>query len=276
MHQLVDAGTDVAMIGAWDAARGALPFSAEQQRKYLKSLEKEAAAGHLFLIHTGADGGGRVDVYVDETMPDEVRHATRPLEGEFLVALPSGRLVVAGAEDYRSEHLTTQGEDSVIPLPAGDYAVRCHVAADDEASGEYDSLGECEAKVLTPEEREYYHKKDYRELALILVGWLLFLAFLPMARRWGWKIALPVTLVIALPYFHWLDRRARRRTAANTRWLEINKKLSDAWVGSRPRTFVLELRRVTERTGLKGGSVTVTHERRQRRGFEPVMKDNRD
>src|SRR6266699_2712587 len=98
MHQRIDAGTDVAMIGAWDAGRGALPYSAEQQRRYRKSLEKEAAAGHVFLIHTGADGGGPVDVYVDETLPDEMRKATRELEGEFLVALPSGRLIVAGAE----------------------------------------------------------------------------------------------------------------------------------------------------------------------------------
>ena len=119
------------------------------------------------------------------------------------------------------------------------------------------SLAECEAKILTPEERAYYHKKNYGELALILVGWGLFLAFLPMARRWGWKIALPVTLVVALPYFHWLDWRAKRRTAADVRWREINKKLSDAWERSQARTFVLELRKLQSRNGLTGGSVSV-------------------
>jgi hypothetical protein len=260
MHQRIDAGTDVAMIGAWDAGRGALPFSADQQRRYRKSLEKESSAGHVFLIHTGADGGGPVDVYVDEEVPADVLKTTRPLEGEFLVALPSGRLVVAGAEEYRSDQSGAAArEESVVPVPPGDYAVRCHVAGDeaDEEIGEYASLAECEAKVLTPEEREYYHKKDYRELALIGIGWLLFLAFLPLARRWGWKIALPVTLVVALPYFHWLDRRAKRRTAADTRWREINRKLSDAWEGSRARTFVLELRKVESRDGLKGGLVSV-------------------
>jgi hypothetical protein len=261
MHKRVDAGTDVAMIGAWDAARGALPFSADQQKRYRKSLEKEASAGHVFLIHTGADGGGPVDVYVDEDAPADVRTTVRRLDGEFLVALPSGRLVVGGAEEYRAdgEAVGEVGEDRVIVVSAGDYAVYCYVAKDDEdeEGGEYASLAECEAKVLTSEEREYYHKKDYRELALILVGWLLFLAFLPLARRWGWKIALPVTLVIAVPYFHWLDRRSKRRTAANVRWREINKKLSDAWEGSRASTFVLELRRVDTRDGLKGGSVSV-------------------
>ena len=56
---------------------------------------------------------------------------------------------------------------------------------------------------------------------------------------------------------HWLDGRSKRRTTADEHWREINKKLSDAWEGSRPSTFVLELRRVESRDGLKGGSVTV-------------------
>jgi hypothetical protein len=257
MHQRVQAGTDVAMIGAWDAGRGALPFSSDQQRRYRKSLEKEAQTGHLFLVHTGADGGGAVDVYIDEAVPDDVKKTVRALAGESLVSVPSGRLIVAGAEDFRAENVTADDGSNVITIPAGDYAVRCHVSADDEAAGEFDSIRECEEKVLTPEEREYYHKKNYAQLALILVGWGLFLAFLPMARRWGWKIALPITLLIAVPYFHWLERRSKRRTAANVRWQEINKKLTDAWEASQARTFVMELRRVESRDGLTGGSVSV-------------------
>jgi hypothetical protein len=257
MHQRVEAGTDIAMIGAWDAGRGALPFSADQQRRYAKSLEKEAAAGHVFLIHTGADGGGPVDIYVDEPLPPEVRKPLRELGGEFLIALPSGRLVVAGAEDFRSEAIGGEADANMIPLPPGDYAVRCHVNNDDEAHGQYDSIAECEAKVLTPEERQYYHKKNYAELALIVLGWLLFLGFLPLARRWGWKIALPVTLVIAVPYFHWLDRRSRRRGAADVRRQEIYKKLTTAWESAQTTTFVIELRKVDSRDGLKGGCVRV-------------------
>jgi hypothetical protein len=264
MHQRINAGTDVAMIGAWDAGRGAMPFSSDQQRKYLKSLEKEATAGHIFLIHTGADGGGPVDVYVDEAAAEDARKSTRALDGEFLVTVPSGRLVVAGAEDFRSEEIREENESRVVSLPPGDYAVRCRVAADDdddddddEAGGEFDSIAQCEANVLTPEEREYYHRRNYRELLLIVLGWGLFLLFLPMSRRWGWKIALPITLVIAVPYFHWLDRRSRRRAKADVRWQELNKTVSDAWEGSQARTFVLELRKVESRNGLTGGSVIV-------------------
>ena len=256
-HQRVDAGTDVAMIGAWDAGRGAMPFSSDQQRKYRKSLEKEATAGHIFLIHTGADGGGPVDVYVDETVPEDVRKSTRAIGGEFLVTVPSGRLVVAGAEDFRSEAIGEGDESNVVIVSAGDYAVRCRANDDPESAGEFNSIRECEEKVLTPEEREYYHRRNYGELLLILVGWGLFLLFLPMARRWGWKIALPITLVVALPYFHWLDRRARRRAKADTRWQEINRKLGAAWERDQARTFVLELRKLESRGGLTGGSVSV-------------------
>ena len=145
-------------------------------------------------------------------------------------------------------------------LPAGDYALRCYVDDDgeaDEQSGKFNSISEVEAAVLTPDERAYYHKVNYAELALIGIGWLLFLAFLPLARRWGWKIALPVTLIVALPYFHWLDGRSKRRAKVDVRWQAINQKLSAAWLGDAPRTFVLELRRVQSRDGLKGGSVTI-------------------
>ena len=66
-----------------------------------------------------------------------------------------------------------------------------------------------------------------------------------------------MTLVIAVPYFHWLDRRSRRRAKADVRWQEINKKLGFAWERSQARTFVLELRKVESRDGLTGGSVSV-------------------
>jgi hypothetical protein len=258
MYQRIDAGTDVAMIGAWDAGRGAMPFSSDQSRKYRKSLEKEATAGHIFLIHTGADGGGPVDVYVDESVPEAVQTSTRAIGGEFLLTVPSGRLIVAGAEDFRSEAIGEGSGAGVVTIPPGDYAVRCRTAEGDrESAGEFNSLRDCEEKVLTAEEREYYHRRNYGELLLILVGWGLFLLFLPMARQWGWKIALPVTLIIALPYFHWLDRRARRRAKADPRWQEINRKLGAAWERDQARTFVLEMRKLESRNGLTGGSVSV-------------------
>lgn len=60
MKARIDAGTDIALIGLWDAQRGANPFGAAE--KAAAALEADAAAAHVFLVHTGGDGGGPVDV----------------------------------------------------------------------------------------------------------------------------------------------------------------------------------------------------------------------
>src|SRR5512133_1821196 len=85
MKARVDAGTDVAMIGAWDADRGA-----------------DAEQGHIFVLHTGADGGGPVDVYIDEPVPADVMQRLTPIGDELVLALPSGTLIVDGVEHYRA------------------------------------------------------------------------------------------------------------------------------------------------------------------------------
>ncbi len=265
MHQRIDAGTDVAMIGVWDARHG----EGVQPICDRAFLEREAVEGRLFLIHTGADGGGAIDLYIDENPPDHARAHTRPIEGEFLLAVPTGRLVVAGAETYR-----TGTESNSVDIPPGDYAVRCHVAIvtedDAEGGGEYNSIAEVETKVLTPEERAYYHRWNKRELLWSLFFWVLLLAFFPLMWRWGWKIALPITLALLIPYSHWLERSQKRQSKADSRWQAINRKVSGAWLGSAPRTFMLELRRLSDRAGLKGGSVAVSEDRREKRGFDPV------
>ena len=126
MKARIDAGTDVAMIGAWDAQRRSDPFSPSEQKHLLKTLEADAVQGHLFLLHTGADGGGPVDLYIDEAVPPDVEGTLERLGGEYLVAVPSGALVVGGVEDYRSAKPGITGADSIVRMPAGDYALRCY------------------------------------------------------------------------------------------------------------------------------------------------------
>src|SRR5215218_6862695 len=89
MNARVDAGTDVAMIGAWDAQRGAQPVTAEEYKRLSDTLDADADAGHIFVLHTRADGGGQVDVYVDEPIPSEVMTRLTVQGGEFVLALPS-------------------------------------------------------------------------------------------------------------------------------------------------------------------------------------------
>jgi len=254
MYKRVDAGTDVAKIGAWDASRNDSVLSKGWGKAYDQTLEDDAAEGHLFLIHTGADCGGPIDVYVDAEVPDAVRNAARLLDGEFLIRVPTGRLVVGGVEDYRSAKPRITGENSIVSIPSGDYRLRCYVGETDEESGP--SLSEVEARAISAEDRAYYHglgRRDNWRAVFIALPILLFPALWPWL---GWKIALAVMLGVLVPWSHWLDRRWKRQPV-DERWKRINQALQDALLASQSPMFILELHHVTETAGLKGGSVRV-------------------
>jgi hypothetical protein len=128
----VDVGTDIALIGAWDQSQNrnvlpALPFA-----QHRANLTSDAELGRVFLLQLGGDWGGPIDVFVDTEVPRSHRSKFKKLEGKFLVAVPTGRLVVGGAEDYRSEHAKITSEKSVISLPAGDYQLQCYCAKNEE------------------------------------------------------------------------------------------------------------------------------------------------
>src|SRR3982751_5064417 len=132
MKARFDAGTDVAMIGAWDAQRGAQPVTAEEYRRLSDTLDADADAGHIFVLHTRADGGGQVDLYVDEPIPSEVMTSLTPQGGEFVLALPSGSLMVDGVEHYRPRKPDAASSDRAVQVPPGDYTLRCYAAKYDE------------------------------------------------------------------------------------------------------------------------------------------------
>src|SRR3954454_24274562 len=100
MKARFEAGTDVAMVGAWDLERGAQPFSPDESRRIPDTLDSDAEQGHLFVLHTGGDGGGPVDVYIDEPMPDETMPRVAPIGDALPFALPSGKLIVDGIKYY--------------------------------------------------------------------------------------------------------------------------------------------------------------------------------
>jgi hypothetical protein len=108
MKARVEAGTDIARIGAWDASRNDTVVAKRWGKEWDRMLEEDAARGDLFLIDTGADGGGPIDVYCDTEVPPEARAHTRLVAGEFLVCVPTGRLMVGGLEDYRSDEATSR------------------------------------------------------------------------------------------------------------------------------------------------------------------------
>ena len=89
------------MIGAWDQSRNASVLSKTPYKQLMNVLQKDVQSGQLFLIHTGADGGGPIDVYIDEPVPESALKQARRGDGEFLIRAPTGRLVVGGAGEIR-------------------------------------------------------------------------------------------------------------------------------------------------------------------------------
>ena len=249
MKTRFDAGTDVAMIGAWDAQRGAQPFTTEEFDRLSDSLEAEADAGHAFFLRTKADGGGPVDVYIDEPIPAELAERLTPLGDAFVLALPSGTLMVDGAEYYRPKKPDAATTVRAVSMPAGDYALRCYAAKDEEAAPTPRPERELEA-ILGKDDLRYYERVTRGGCVTGLLLLLLLPALWPL---FGLKIAFPVTIVIVVAYFivrEWMLRR-------NARFAKLRETITAFRLGRDEPVFVLELRRVPDRAGLTGRSVSV-------------------
>jgi hypothetical protein len=249
MKARFDAGTDVAMIGAWDLDRDAQPFSPEEYRRLSDTLDGDAEQGHLFVLHTGADGGGPVDVYIDEPVPEETIAGLTPLGDALILALPSGKLIVDGVEYYRARKPDAARSSRAVTVPAGDYLLRCYTPRDDEQ--EAAPRPEHDLEVIVGKDELRYYERVTRSGCLIGFGLLLLFPVLgPLA---GWRIAFATTVVAVIGFFYvreWVLRR-------NARFTRVREAVTAHRLGAQEPTFVLELRRIEDRGGLTGGSVSL-------------------
>ena len=249
MKARFDAGTDVAMIGAWDLDRGAQPFSTDESRRLSDTLDRDAQEGHLFVLHTGADGGGPVDVYIDEPVPDETLASLTPVGDPLILALPSGKLVVDGVEYYRTRKADAAHASRAAAVPAGDYLLRCYTPKDEEQEAAPRAEHDLEA-IVGKAELRYYERVTRSGCLIGLVLLLLFPILGPLA---GWRIAFATTVVAVIGFFYvreWLLRR-------NPRFARVREVVTAHRLGAQEPTFVLELRRIEDRAGLAGGSVSL-------------------
>jgi hypothetical protein len=237
MKARFDTGTDVAMIGAWDAQRGAQPVTPEEYKRLSDTLDAEADAGHLFVLHTGADGGGHVDVYVDEPIPSEVMTRLTGQGDEFVLALPSGSLMVDGVEHYRARKPDAAASDRAVRVPAGNYTLRCYAAEDDEEAAPR-SERDLET-ILGKDDLRYY---DRITRGGCLTGALLLLLVPVLWPLFGPKVALVTSLVVVVAYFNvreWVLRR-------NARFARLRETITAFRLQRQRPTFVLELRRIQD------------------------------
>lgn len=252
MKTRIEAGTDIAKIGAWDASRNDAAIARVSIKKLEQTWEEDCSTGNLFLIRTGADGGGPIDVYVEETAPPDVRKQFRERKREFLVSIPSGRLLVGGLEDYRTGKARITAADSIVTMTPGNYALRCLVPKG-EVDFEQPTRDELDAAIGVEDHRFYR-----RVQKIALTGYLgVPVIFGIVAIVSNWKKALAVAAAfgvlcyaIVLP----LSRTKRFRRAS--------KIVGELWKQAYQRglpTFIFELRRVEDTAGLKGGSMRLNN-----------------
>jgi len=249
MKARVDAGTDVAMIGAWDANRGAQAFSAEEYKRLSDALDADAEQGHIFVLHTGADGGGPVDLYIDEPVPADVIERLTPLGDALVLALPSGTLIVDGVEHYRARKPDAALANRAVSVPPGDYLLRCYTPPDEEQ--ETTRRAERDLESIVGKDELRYYERVTRSGCLVGLGLLLLFPVLGLLA--GWRIAFATTVVVVIGFFYVREWTLRR----NARFARLREAIAAHRLGTREPTFVLELRRIEDRAGRTGGSVSL-------------------
>jgi hypothetical protein len=248
MKARFDAGTDVAMIGAWDLARNAEPFTADEYKRLTDTLDADAEQGHLFVLHTSTDGGGPVDVYIDEPVPAAMLTRLTLLGSELVLALPSGQLIVDGVEFYRARKPDATLSSRAVAVPAGDYLLRCYAPKKDEDEDAAPRPAQDLESIVGKDELRYYERVT-RSGCLIGLGLLLLFPILgPLA---GWRIAFATTVVVVIGFFYVREWALRR----NARFARLREAVTSHRLGTREPTVVLELRRAEDREGRTGGSV---------------------
>ena len=136
-----------------------------------------------------------------------------------------------------------------VAVPAGDYALRCYAARNEEATPTPRAEHELEA-ILGKDDLRYYERVTRGGCVVGLLLLLLLPALWPLV---GLKIAFAVTAVIVVGYFivrEWVLRR-------NARFARLRETIAAFRLGHEQPVFVLDLRHVPNRAGLTGGSTSV-------------------
>ena len=241
MKARIDAGTDAAMIAVWDASRDERALGPDDSPGDV--LESDAAEGLVCVLRTNADGGGKIDVYVGESIEPEVAPTLREVPGRFLLSIPSGRLIVGGGEDYRSASPMQTSERSVVRVPAGDYETRWYAPTDTEREPRSEAALR---KRVGADEVDYYDRTN----RIGCIGGVTMLLLFPILLfPLGAAAALAITVVAFISFFPVRQVLLKR----NERYQRLDKVIPAYRLANEDPYLVLTLSRVGERGSLRGG-----------------------
>lgn len=235
MPKRIDIGTDIATIGVWDPTRERHDLKAAKYADFLAGLESEAKATRLFFVKTGADGGFLTDVYVDEQPSSDCLSLYSPVEREFAIEAPSGRLIAGGIEDFVSSAKQITSEKDLIEVAPGMYALKFYELIEDK---------------LVARLQEHIGAEDYAHYERRFSGWpwgcLLFMLALVCLMITLW---LASAVVFALWSIYLVVRF--RIHASDSRFQDIAKRI-DAFDKQFP-PFIYVLRGISSSESIVGG-----------------------
>lgn len=150
-----EAATDIATIGIWDADLDKINQN-QSYKDWSKTIETDAANGDLLYIDTGADGSYSVCIVdtKEELEKFTLNHYCK-VEKEFYLFSKSGKLMIGGLEDYRSDKPATTNEDDIFLIKPNPYRVFPYVLRLKE-----EEMACAIESIVGAEEWAYYQKKS--------------------------------------------------------------------------------------------------------------------
>ena len=98
MRHIVETGTDIAIIGFFDAATLPKNYAAQAKADQMGLFARLSQAGCLWYVETGSDGAYLFHFYVEEPLPELVRKYSEEPKTIPRFQVPSGELWACGAE----------------------------------------------------------------------------------------------------------------------------------------------------------------------------------
>ncbi len=248
MKKRVNAGSDIAAIGAWDASLADTALANVQGSRHEEALTRDAEKGSLFFIRIGADWGGVIDAYVDEEPPAEVLKDLKQVGREFHLSLATGRLVINGVEFYRTEKASTGKSDRALEIPAGDYALRFY---ESKSEGGIDAPRQKDlAKIVGTKDSKFFQSMQWFVVGMYVMVPVSFFA----AKHFvGWKTALLPAGIVTGAAFVIISI-----IKSGERFKRVAKAQYELWRQAQDRQspgFVFALRKIKGGEELKGGWV---------------------
>ena len=227
-----EAASTIAVISDASVSDEGWSAAAAGSRVELEALAKQ---GSLFFVASDDPVFHRIDVFVDEPIPEDLDALFTGRSGQFLLRVPTGRVVVTtyGASD------ASHGQ--AFELPAGNYVV----AVRDRVQPDVQAHERTIEQLVGPDDWRFCQRIDrFGAIGCVTLAASLLLLLVPLVRRQLWFV--PAALALPFAANLVLTRLPRYRRV---------KKLQAEYTISLP-VYLLTLHRVTATDGLSGGWYT--------------------